>query len=55
MGLPEARERFSQIAATLGTASDAGSIRTGFAELLSPEESAAELIARADRELIGAR
>jgi diguanylate cyclase (GGDEF)-like protein len=50
--LPDARERFSMIAAALADATDAGTIRTGFAELTS-DETAAELIARAGRELVG--
>ena len=54
MALLEARGRFSAVAAALDTGSEAGAIRTRFAELI-PGETAAELIARADSELIGTR
>jgi diguanylate cyclase (GGDEF)-like protein len=46
----DARDRFELIAAALAAASDAGAIRAGFAELTS-DETATELIARADAEL----
>jgi GGDEF domain-containing protein len=51
MPLSEARQRFSQVAAVLAAAPYAGAIRIGFAEL-RPDENAAQLIARADREVI---
>jgi diguanylate cyclase (GGDEF)-like protein len=51
MSVPDARERFREVAATLASAPDVGAIRTGFAQL-APGESVSELIARADRELI---
>jgi two-component system cell cycle response regulator len=54
MTLPDARQRFSQVAATLAQAPDAGAIRIAFAEL-RPNENAAELIARADTELSDSR
>jgi diguanylate cyclase (GGDEF)-like protein len=54
MTLLDAHERFSAIAGALASSSEAGAIRTGFAELL-PDESAQELIARADTQLIGRR
>jgi two-component system cell cycle response regulator len=44
--LPDARERFSMIAAALGDAGAPSTIRTGFAELTC-DETAEELIARA--------
>jgi diguanylate cyclase (GGDEF)-like protein len=49
----EARQRFSAIAGALADSSP-GAIRTGLAELTGGE-TAKELIARADRELIGGR
>lgn len=49
--LPNARERFAAIAAALAAAPEAGAIRTGFAELTA-DETARELIARADSQLI---
>jgi diguanylate cyclase (GGDEF)-like protein len=54
MAVADARQRFSQVAATLAHAPHAGAIRIGFAEL-TPDDSAAELIARADRELTDSR
>jgi serine/threonine-protein kinase RsbW len=51
MPLPEARRRFDIIAAAMGAAPDGSAIRTGFAEY-ALGESAAELIARADAQLI---
>ena len=51
MSLPDARERFAIIAAALTVAPAATAIRAGFA-VLRPGDSAAELIARADDELI---
>jgi len=54
MTLPDVRERFSQVAATLAEAPYAGAIRIAFAEL-RPDDNAAELIARADRELSDSR
>jgi diguanylate cyclase (GGDEF)-like protein len=51
MPLIDARRRFSQVAAALAEAPCAGSIRVGFAER-TVGDSAAELIARADTELI---
>ncbi len=49
--LPAARRRFAQVAADLAAAPGVGEIRTGFARL-TDQESASELIARADGELI---
>jgi diguanylate cyclase (GGDEF)-like protein len=54
MSAAGARERFAEIAAALAGASEPTAIRTGFAEL-GPDESAGQLIARADRELLAAR
>ena len=50
----EARERFQVIAATIGQSPNHGKIRTGFAQSGDIHESVANLVARADRELIGA-
>ncbi|MCA1697565.1 MAG: GGDEF domain-containing protein [Actinobacteria bacterium] len=52
--MSDARERFRQVAAALAAAPGGGAISAGFAELAA-EESASELIARADSELLGAR
>lgn len=49
-----ARRRFSAVAAALAGPPSAGAIRTGFAELRS-NETATELIARADKELVDSR
>jgi PleD family two-component response regulator len=54
MTLPEARRRFSAISATLAAAPRPTAIATGFAKL-APGQPAAELIARADKELIESR
>jgi diguanylate cyclase (GGDEF)-like protein len=54
MTLLEARQRFGAIAAALAAGPDAAAIRVGFAELW-PDEPVAELIARADSDLIGSR
>ncbi|MEY2441638.1 MAG: hypothetical protein QOJ46_1064 [bacterium] len=54
MTIAEARERFSAIAGALAATSEAGALRTGFAELAAGE-SATELIARADSQLIASR
>jgi hypothetical protein len=51
MTLPDARRRFSAIAGALAASSEAGALRTGFAELTG-DETATELIARADSQLI---
>lgn len=51
MMLREARQRFSQVAATLTASPVPGAIRAGLAEL-EPHEGVAELIARADSELL---
>lgn len=51
MTLSDARRRFGAIAAALAAAPDADVIRTGFAEL-TLDDTAADLIARADNELI---
>ena len=48
----DARDRFHAIAVTMDQASQPGEIRVGFAQLLSAGESADDLIARADSELI---
>jgi PleD family two-component response regulator len=49
-----AHRRFSKIQTELAGAADVGAIRIGFAEL-SADESASELIARADSEMIASR
>jgi len=54
LALPEARKRFSAIAAAIADGPSSGGISTGFAEL-RPDESAAELIARADSDLLDNR
>ena len=54
MTLPDARERFGMVARALRASADGGAIRTGFAELAG-HESAADLIARADAELLATR
>jgi hypothetical protein len=53
--LPGARERLHAIAADLATAPGCGAIRTGFAQLLTPTETASAPIARADNDLIAIR
>jgi diguanylate cyclase (GGDEF)-like protein len=53
MTLADARQRFEAVAAALAAGSGGGAIRVGYADL-SPEETASELIARADRQLVGA-
>jgi diguanylate cyclase (GGDEF)-like protein len=50
----EAHQRFSAIAGALATSSEAGALRTGFAEL-RPSDSATEIIARADAQLNDSR
>ena len=50
--LVDARRRFDQIASALAAAPGAGAIRAGLAQLTGPE-TAMELIARADAELLG--
>jgi diguanylate cyclase (GGDEF)-like protein len=54
MTLHDARRRFSAIAGALAATSEAGALRTGFAELAG-DETATELIARADSQLIHSR
>jgi diguanylate cyclase (GGDEF)-like protein len=54
MTLLDAQERFSAIARALAESRRPGTIRCGFAELL-PGETMAELIARADSQLIDGR
>jgi diguanylate cyclase (GGDEF)-like protein len=54
MTLPDARERFGMVARALRASADGGAIRTGFAELAG-HKSAADLIARADAELLATR
>jgi diguanylate cyclase (GGDEF)-like protein len=54
MTLPDARERFGMVARALTASADGGAIRAGFAEL-ADHKSAAELIARADAELLANR
>jgi diguanylate cyclase (GGDEF)-like protein len=54
MTFADARERFSSIAGALAASDEAGAIRCGFAEL-RPGDTATDLIARADRELIDTR
>jgi diguanylate cyclase (GGDEF)-like protein len=52
--LSDARSRFSAIDEALAVASGPGAIRSGFAEL-RPDETAEDLIARADGELVDRR
>jgi diguanylate cyclase (GGDEF)-like protein len=52
--LPDAHRRFRRVAATLAGGEDAAEITAGFAEL-QPDEAAAELVARADRDMIDHR
>jgi diguanylate cyclase (GGDEF)-like protein len=52
--LSAARSRFTAIDKALSVASGPGGIRSGFAELL-PDETAEDLIARADGELVERR
>ena len=54
MTLPDARRRFKAIASALVASSEGGALRTGFAELTG-DETAAELIARADGQLLDSR
>lgn len=54
MTLDGARERFSAVAGQLATAAEPAAIRTGFAQL-APDETASELMARADQQLISSR
>ena len=54
MTLGDARERFSEVAAALASSSRPGAIRAGFAELRR-DETAGELIARADGQLVDSR
>lgn len=51
MTIPDARQRFSAISIALAATPEAGALRTGFAELTG-NETATELIARADTQLI---
>jgi diguanylate cyclase (GGDEF)-like protein len=51
MTLADARQRFAAISTAIACDRDRRSIRTGFAELLS-QDTAPELIARADRQLL---
>jgi diguanylate cyclase (GGDEF)-like protein len=51
MAMGDARSRFSDVVCALASSPQRGSIRTGFAELVL-EETAAELIARADKQLL---
>jgi hypothetical protein len=51
---PDARRRFSAIAAALAAAPGSRAITTGFAELTA-DDTVTELIARADSELIAIR
>jgi len=51
----DARRRFGDVAAALASAPVGGAMRTGFAELVAEDESADELIARADRDLLDCR
>ena len=50
--LPDARRRFGQVADALAAAPGVGAIRTGLAEL-NAFETATQLVARADAELLG--
>ena len=53
--MSDARRRFGDVASALASAPVGGAMRTGFAELVAEDESADELIARADRELLDSR
>jgi len=52
--LPDARRRLDQVAGALSASPGGGAIRVGFAQL-APDESATQLIARADSELLDRR
>jgi diguanylate cyclase (GGDEF)-like protein len=52
MTLDDARSRFARVAAQLATAPAHGAIRVGYAQP-TPDEPAAELVARADADLLG--
>jgi hypothetical protein len=52
--MDDARSRFSDVVCALAGTPQPGAIRTGFAELTS-DETAVELIARADRQLLNTR
>jgi hypothetical protein len=54
IALSDARERFSAIVRALAGSDETGAIRFGFAELHA-DETAPQLIARADRELLESR
>jgi len=54
MALSDARERFGDVAVALASGSQAGAIRTGFAELRR-DETVGELLARADGQLVDGR
>jgi diguanylate cyclase (GGDEF)-like protein len=54
MTLSEARERFGMVARALAASTGGGAIRTGLAELAA-EESATDLVARADAEMLATR
>ncbi len=54
MTLSDASERFGDVAAALASSSQAGAIRTGFAEL-QRDDTVGELIARADGQLLDSR
>ena len=54
MTLTDARRRLSAIAATLSATRGGGALRTGFAELTG-DETATELLARADSQLLDTR
>jgi diguanylate cyclase (GGDEF)-like protein len=51
MTLPDARQRFAEVGHELAGSPGGGAIRTGYAQL-NPEETVAQLIARADEQLI---
>ena len=54
MTVPDARERFTAIAAAITDSSDEGTILTGYADM-APDETATELIARAEHDLVASR
>jgi diguanylate cyclase (GGDEF)-like protein len=54
MTLPDAHERFDTVAGTLAASREPGAIRSGFAQLL-PDDTVAQLIARADSQLLDCR
>jgi diguanylate cyclase (GGDEF)-like protein len=54
MTLPDAHERFDTVAGMLAASREPGAIRFGFAQLM-PDDTAAQLIARADSQMLDCR